>query len=219
MKNLEEIKENLNSKKEPVNIKEVNILFLDASASCTGYAIASVNFEDKTADFSSAGAIWFDKDWSHQEKFHYLGTAINNYFWVVEQIDYIVIEQYSLNPNKRMGIHVVPELCGAIKAYAQENAVKVDSMLPQSWRSELGIKRGADGKYKQPTKEKVLTVANVPEESISNITSNSRQTPSDVYDAIAIGWGWLTRLGFSKVKFKDMKFNKHASVLTTLQEI
>jgi len=219
MKSLEEVKENLESKEEHVDITSVNVLFLDASASCTGYAVASVNFNGKKANFHSAGAIWFDKDWEHQEKYHYIGAAINNYFWVVEKIDYIVIEQYSLNPNKRMGVHVVPELCGAIKAYAQENGIKVDSMLPQSWRSELGIKKNAAGDYKEPTKIKILSVTDVPEKSTSNITANSRQTPSDVYDAMALGWGWLNRLGFKKVKFENMEFNKHANILSQLQEM
>lgn len=192
-------------------VDSINVLFLDISSSCTGYAIGNVNFTTKKVNFTKAGAIWLNPDWCHQEKYSYMYKAISNYFWVVESIDYILVEQYSVNPKKLMGVNVVSEMQGAIKAAGWENGVKVSSILPQSWRKILQIKRNSEGDYKDPTKNFILTVAKVPEESTSNITGQSRKTPSDVYDAMAIGMAWLIRLGFDKSKFSftNTKYNTH----------
>jgi len=214
MKSIEEIKESLGSGETEQNVGNSTFLFLDVSGTCTGYSLATIDFEKKKANFYSAGVLWLNPDWTHAAKYHYIGSAINNYFWVVEQIDYVVIEQYSMNPKKRMGTFVVPEMCGAIKAFAHENGLDVDSLPPQSWRSQLGIKKDkSNNDWKGPTKLKVLEVTDVPEKSISNITGNERTTPSDMYDAIAIGWGWLGKLGFSKITFNGMEFNKHLGVI------
>lgn len=199
--------------KPGINIQEVNILFLDISSSCTGYSVAKVDFTNKTAVFSKAGCLWLDPEWHHQEKYSYMYNAIVNYFWIVENSDYIIAEQYSVNPNRMMGVNVVSEMQGAIKAAAWENGVKVNSILPQSWRSALGIKKIKDAKgasdWKTPTKDYVNKHTPVPPEVISNITNKARQTPSDLYDALAIGMGWLTKFGITKIKFTDMKFNPH----------
>lgn len=213
LKDLEALKKDIKGEDDAVRIDTVNILFLDISSSCTGYSIANVDFVTKKAKFKSAGCLWLDPDWCHQEKYSYMFNAILTYFWVVESIDYIVVEQYSVNPKKMMGINVVSEMQGAIKTAAWENGVKVASILPQSWRSLLGIKpiKNKDGTkdYKTPTKDKVLEYTKVPDELISNITKNNRQTPSDVYDAIAIGLAWLKKFGLTNIDCSSMKYNTH----------
>ena len=93
-------KEVVRKGQEEFNIEIVNILFLDVSSTCTGYSIAEVNFSRKTAKIKKAGALWLNPDWAHQEKYSYVFNALVNYFWIVEQIDHIVIEQYSINPKK-----------------------------------------------------------------------------------------------------------------------
>jgi len=192
-------------------IEAVNILFLDISSACTGYSIANVNFTTNKIQFTKAGAIWLDPNWSHQEKYSYMFHVVCNYFWVGESIDFIIVEQYSVNPKKMMGINVVSEMQGSIKAAAWENGVKVESILPQTWRKHLQIKRNAEGDFKAPTKTKILTYVQVPEESISNITKKLRQTPTDMYDALAIGIGYLIKIGFleTKMSFDEIKFNDH----------
>lgn len=210
--NLEDLKKEIKGEEDAVRVDTVNILFLDISSSCTGYSIANVDFVGKKATFKSAGCLWLDNDWTHQEKYSYMFNAILTYFWIVESIDYIVVEQYSVNPNKMMGVNVVSEMQGAIKTAAWENGVKVASILPQTWRSLLGIKPiGPKGKkdYKTPTKDKILEYVKVPEEVMSNITKNNRQTPSDVYDAMAIGIAWLKKFGLSRLDFSAIKFNTH----------
>lgn len=203
---------------EQKGIREINILFLDISSTCTGYSIATVDFHSKKVNWKKAGALWLDNpEWSHQDKYLFMHEAIVNYFWIVEQIDYIVAEHYSFNKNKLMGVQVVPEMQGAIKCAAAFNGVKVTTILPQSWRKELEVKpafsKDKNGKkkkdYKGPTKVKINELVEVPLKSISNISGKERNTPSDLYDAIGVGYGWLKRMGFHKQTFKGMQFNTH----------
>lgn len=204
VQDLEELKNHLQVEKQ-IEIGTSNILFLDISSSCTGYTVAAIDFKTKQAQFKTAGAIWLDPKWSHQQKYNYMFNALCNYFWVVQSIDYIVVEQYTINSKKMMGVQVVPEMQGAIKAGAWENGVIVDSILPQSWRSTLSIKKNEKKDFKEPTKDRILERVAVPEHSVSNITGSNRKTPSDVYDAFGIAMGWLIRLG---IKEEDMNFDK-----------
>ena len=209
----------LNEIKDELGIPEIkmgcaHILFLDISSTCTGYTIAAVNFEEKTAELTAAGCLWLDNDWSHQEKYCYMAEAIRGYFWIVENIDYIVVESYNINPRKMTGVNVVSEMQGAIKASAWDNGVKVVSIPPQSWRSTLKIKKNVMGDYKTPTKDRVLEYVAVPEEVTSNLTGNSRKTPSDVYDAIAIGLAWLQRFGMKTIETSNTKFNSHIGAVS-----
>jgi len=197
-----------------------NILFLDISSNCTGFAIMSINFLERKAELIKAGAVWLDANWEHAQKYSYMAGAIQNYFNIVDQVDFIIVEQYSVNPKKMMGINVVSEMQGAIKSAAWDVGLKVQSILPQTWRAALGIKAnvtaGKDGKnkrdYKAPTKTKVLESVAVPEESISNLTKKPRMTPSDTYDAIAIALGWAKKNNI-RVSAKSCKFDDHVGYL------
>jgi hypothetical protein len=196
-------------------IETSNFLFLDISSACTGFSISKVDFAKRTATITKSGCIWLPTSWTHGQKYYYMFEVIQTYFEVVEQIDYMIVEQYSVNPSKMMGVNVVSEMQGAIKAAAFSNGVKVESILPQSWRSQLGIKAAKiDGKrdYKTPTKNFVNSVMTVPEEVISNITKKPRNTPSDVYDVLAINFAWCKKFNL-KVISKDCEFNTHVGTL------
>lgn len=215
LETVEDVKEDIS---EGQKVEEVNILFLDVSSTCTGYSIMQVDFTKKTCKLKSCGSLWLNnKQWKDQERYSYLFKAISQYFWVVEQVDYIVAEQYSINPKKMVGVQVLPEMMGVVKAAAEENGVSVSSILPQTWRSQLGIKPTVTldkhGKkkrdYKAPTKEKVLETYELPETSISNITGKDRATPSDLYDAVAIGLGWCKKYGVGTVVQGDFEVNAH----------
>ena len=138
-----------------------------------------------------------------------MAEAIRGYFWIVEATDYIVVEAYNVNPRKMTGVNVVSEMQGAIKAASWDNGVKVVSIMPQSWRSTLKIKKNSESDFKAPTKERVLEYVNVPEEVLSNLTGKPRKTPSDVYDAIAIGLAWLQRFGIKSINTKSVQFDAH----------
>lgn len=209
--NLDQIKDELNIPE--IKLNNCHILFLDISSTCTGYAIASVDFTKKAATLTKAGCVWLDNDWTHQEKYCYMAEAIRGYFWIVEAIDYIVVESYSINPRKMTGVNVVSEMQGAIKASAWDNGVKVVSIPPQSWRATLKIKKNSEGDYKSPTKSKVLEYADVPEEVVSNLTHKMRKTPSDVYDAMAIAIAWLERFGIKDLHTQSVQFNTHVGAI------
>jgi len=213
----DELKKQL--EKEGQVINHINVLFLDVSSACVGYSIFQLSFVDKTSKMTKAGCLWLDPNWEHPEKYSYVFNAIQNYFWTVEQIDFIVVEQYSINPKKMVGVAVVPEMMGVIKCAANENGVKVSSILPQTWRSVLGIKPDVtldkNGKksrdFKDPAKRYVdnLLPTPIPANVVSNITKNSRQTPSDLFDAICVGLAWVKKLGFVSTDVTSVKINDH----------
>lgn len=200
-----------------VNLKEVNMLFLDPSSSCTGYVVASVNFESKSAKVLKSGAIWFDKHWTNQDKYHYMYRAITIYFNIIGQIDFCFAESYMINPKKRQGCLVSPELHGALQVALAEIDVKYMTISPQTWRSQLGIKvkKSADGSkdYKTPTADYIKQFVNIPDKIMSNITNVERNTPDDLTDALAICMGALTKYGIKHFDFKDMTIQEDFTVM------
>lgn len=187
------------------------ILFLDASSSCTGYAILEIDFLNKQAKLIKAGCIWFDVNWEHGRKYDYIYSMLQDHFWVVDQIDHIIAEQYSINTKKMSGALVSPELHGVIKAAAYSNGVGVSLILPQTWRAALGIKPlGQKGNkdYKTPTADKVRQTTTVPLVIKSNITKKERKIPSDVTDAIAIAFAWAIKNNI-KVTDTNCTFNDY----------
>lgn len=219
MKNMEkENKDELTKILEEIDktaerIESINVLFLDISSDCTGYAIHNINFKEKKSTLTKAGALWFNQKWDHQTKYIYMYYAISVYFWIVEKIDYIVIEQYSINPEKLMGVLVVPEMTGVIKCAAAENGIKVSSIYPQTWRSLLEIKRQKDESWKDAAKRKILEILNVPPKTVSNITGEKRNTPDDLYDAIGISIGWLTKIGINTIDLTKVEYNTHIGII------
>jgi len=209
-------------------IEDVNIMFLDVSSTCIGYTIAKVNFMNKQSRITDTGCIWLDNSkwrnrhgkWDHKKKYNYMYHAIVTYFWIVKEVDHIVVEQYSVNPKKMMGVNIVSEMQGAIKCAAEENGVGVTSMLPQTWKSILKIKPivtiDKNGKktknHKGPIKDKVTEYVTLPDTVISNITNKERNTPSDLYDSVGIGLAWLKKANF-KIKFeKELNVNPHIGI-------
>jgi len=224
MENLETIKQDIEKAKKKkgiaeLHIKTVNILFLDVSSTCTGYSIVSIELGNKVAPvtFKKAGCIWFGPDWDHQTKYSYIFNAILTYFEVAENIDLIIHETYSINKDRMMGVLVVPEMIGAIKTAAKENGVKVDNIPPQTWRAQIGLKpviTAGKKDYKTPCKDIVnKLISNVPSEVVSNITNKNRATPSDLYDAIGIGLGWLKKNGYGNIVYDKCEFNSHIGAL------
>lgn len=219
-KDIKSVDDLKNEIKDGQHITSVNVLFLDVSSSCVGYSIFNLSFVGKKSILTKAGCLWLDTNWDHAEKYSYIFNALSNYFWTVEQIDYIVVEQYSINPKKMVGVAVVPEMMGVVKCAANENGVKVSSILPQSWRSILGIKAdvtvNAKGKkerdFKDPAKRYVDALFTVPPQVVSNITKNQRQTPSDLYDAVCVGLAWTKKIGFATTDVSNVKINDHIGI-------
>ena len=228
MENIETIKDGILAAKKAkdipeIKINEVNVLFLDISSNCTGYAIAKFNIgsRSETVTITKCGCLWFGSDWDHQEKYSYMYNAILTYFELVESIDFIVHEQYAVNKDRMSGVMVIPEMIGAIKVAAKENGVRVDSFTPQSWRSQIGLKpiKTEDGKkdFKTPCKEIMNSLfGSIPQYVVSNITNNNRTTPSDLYDALGLCLGWLKKHGYNNIDYSKLQFNTHIGSLDNI---
>jgi hypothetical protein len=193
-------------------IGAVNILFLDLSSNCTGYSIVSLDFEKKHAEFKKAGAMWFGSEWKNQEKYGYIFNAIVNRFNIMDQIDFCVCEAYMLNPKKRMGSLVGPELHGAVQVALSEIGITYMSMPVQTWRKHLGVKKDATGDYKEPTKIEIQKLVQLPTEIKSNITGSMRALPSDIVDALGIAVGSLKKWGITSMDFSKIKFQEDVHV-------
>jgi hypothetical protein len=209
-------------------VTEVNVLFLDVSSTCTGFTVAKVNFETKTANFVEAGSVWIPdggetKEAEHMNKCGYMYNMLANYFSIGRQVDYIVMEKYSVNSQRMMGVLLTPMIHGALLAAMSECGLKYSYVFPQTWRSQLGIKYVKDSKgkrdYKTPTKAKVLTYVEVPDQVVNNLTGNTRTTSSDLYDALAIGIAWLQKLGIRHMRFDKIKFQPHAGTMSQKGEL
>lgn len=192
-------------------------LFLDLSSSCSGWAIASFTVVEgkSTATIHRAGVLWFNKDWSHGQKYKYVADVILDEFYIRDEIVDIIYEKYSVNPKQMAGCLVVPELIGAIKAACFEPMgapIGIEDMAPQSWRKYLEIKPvpkpegGRD--YKQPTIDKINGMFGnvIPKQIVSNITSKLRDTPHDLYDALGLLMGWHMKIGVREFTFDKDAF-------------
>lgn len=208
-----------------VLLKTINVLFLDVSSTCTGYTIAEFDISDKKAPvkITKSGVLWFNDEWDHPTKYAYIFNAILTYFEVVERIDLIIHEQYSVNKDAMNGVMVVPEMIGAIKVAAKENGVKIDSILPQTWRSQTGVKpivtpNPKTGKnkrdYKTPCKDIMKDLfKNIPDTMVSNITNKNRATPSDLYDSMGVAIGWLKKNGYTNLVYNKCEYNTHIGAM------
>ena len=208
---LEDLRKLIDSKGEKVK-PEINVLCLDISSSCTGYALCSISFETRTGALKEAGSLWLP-DMEQADKCNYMYNAFINYFNVLKRVDYVTLESYFANPNKGCGVLVTPEIVGALKASFSECGIKFSTMPPQSWRAALGIKKDANKKYKEPTKAKVLEFVKVPERIINNVTKKERQTSSDLYDAVALAIAWTRKIGIRQLDFSKVEFQGHVGNL------
>lgn len=207
-----------------VHVGNVNGLFLDASSTCTGYTIVNFDISNKRkpATLTKAGVLWFGSDWEHGDIYSYIYNSIVTYFDIVEKIDLIVYEQYSVNPDKGSGILVLPELIGCVKLAGKEAGIPVLNILPQTWRSQIqlkpDIKVTKEGKNKRDYKTPCINymkslVKNYPDQSVSNITKKTRATPSDLADSMGVALGWLKKNGFNTISYNHCTFNGHVQIL------
>lgn len=194
-------------------VGDTSILFLDLSSSCTGYTIVNLDFVNKTAKIKKSGAIWFNNDWKNQEKYSYLYNAIVNYFNIIDQIDFCVCEAYMLNPKKRMGSLVGPELHGAVQVALSEIGVTYMTMPVQTWRKHLGVKKDSTGDYKKPTQTEIEKLVTLPTEIKSNITGSMRTLPNDLVDSLGIAIGSLKKWGITKFDFSNIEFQADIGVI------
>lgn len=176
------------------------VLYLDISSSCTGWAVASMDRRTKKAEITAAGVLWFDKEWPHGRKYKELQDFILNIAYAGYRVNNVVAEGYMVNPKRVMGTLVIPEATGAVKAACFEATPPMGFhlILPQSWRAALQIKKdpalAGSSAWKIPTKKRIEEIlGEIPEKILSNITGKGRKTPYDLFDALGICMGWLSK--------------------------
>jgi Holliday junction resolvasome RuvABC endonuclease subunit len=196
---------------------KINILFLDLSSQCCGYAVVSADFESKNATFKSAGAFWLKDSWDTQEKYMYISSALQEYFNIIHKIDYCVCESYRINTKRLMGAQTSIELHGAVALSLAMIGVKYDKIEVSTWRKQLNIRpiitEDKNGKktrdYKTPTKDVVSKYLTLPDKIYSNSSGQMRDLPSDLTDAIAQGMGFLKTFNFRHFDFSNTKIQEH----------
>jgi Holliday junction resolvasome RuvABC endonuclease subunit len=216
MTDFESLEKELTEKAEKT--KDFHVLVLDMSSTCTGWTVVGIDMAHRKASFDSAGCIWFPADFTNQEKYHYMYKAVTEYFNIIHKIDYCVAESYMINPKRAMGCLVSPEMHGALQVSLSEIGVKYQTMPVQTWRKILGIKPtvtfDGSGKksrdFKEPTKQEVLKYVSIPEQITSNITQNTRTTPSDLYDSLAIALGFLKGINIKSFDFSKLEIQAHS---------
>lgn len=175
-------------------------LFLDISSTCTGWVVASMDRKEKKATIHKAGVMWFHKDWPHGKKYKELQDFILNVAYIQFRIQNVVAEGYMVNPKRAMGTLVIPEATGAVKACCFDSMIPLGfyTILPQSWRAALGIKKdkslAGTKAWKEPTKKVIEDILGpMPDTLVNNVNGKSRATPYDLYDAFGVCLGWLSK--------------------------
>jgi len=182
------------------NYGDNKLLFLDLSTNCCGWTVASQHIGKKEMTIHKTGVLWFNPKWDHGEKYNYVDKFIANIAYVCYGIEGIVAEGYMVNRKRMCGVLVIPEMTGSVKSICHElePPLTFDSLLPQSWRSILGIKKdrtkAGSAAWKAPAKKHVdkLFPKRIPDKLVSNITQKERATPTDLYDSLCLALAWFT---------------------------
>lgn len=184
-------------------------LYLDISSACTGFAIASMDTQSRTATIYKAGIMLFPKEWSDGVKYKFLVDFILNVAYIQYKIQAVIAEGYAVNFKRAMGTLKIPEMHGAVKCSCQETAIPLSFHIiyPQSWRAALGIQKDASksgsSTWKIPTKKRIeeLLKYTFPSHTTNIIDGKSRKLTYDLVDAIGIALGWLTKEPNSCTKY------------------
>jgi hypothetical protein len=180
----------------PLNNKarnSVRILTVDPSGSHLAYTISSLDQFTSTQIIEDAGIIWVSDAWSRGQKFSYMRKCLE-FLIQTADITSVVTEAFFVSPKLKVGTSVIPTINNLMQMIIYETGREIlyEEVSPTSWRHKLSIKPVKDSKgkrdYKQPTKDRVeqLLKISFPETVISNITSQPRDFPTDIPDAMAI---------------------------------
>lgn len=207
-------------------------LFLDLSSTCTGYTIAK--FSGRKCTIVRAGAMWFPSDCENGQKYYQLAQAVSE-FYTVNAVTDIIYESYHVNPSQVGNSLVVPEMIGAMKAACYDvfgQPIGTEAMGPTAWRGQLGIqpiktpkldkagnpvykktKKGMQPVVERDFKTPVINYLDkmfdnkIPKVLRSNITGQTRATPNDLYDSMALCLGWHRKLGITEFEIADGAFD------------
>jgi Holliday junction resolvasome RuvABC endonuclease subunit len=168
------------------------VLFVDPSGSHSAYTVLELT--SNSATILCSNMIWTKDTWSKGEKFSYLRKAFE---FVIKyyKVDAVYAEDFFVNPKQPQGSSIIPVVNGIIQMVCFDNNIKEFSLIsPTYWRKILDIKpiisinKGKKQRdYKTPTINKVISIIGKISDTIpSNVNTNERQTPHDIYDVLAI---------------------------------
>jgi Holliday junction resolvasome RuvABC endonuclease subunit len=174
--------------------RKMRLLVVDPSASHLAYVICDID-PGKEATILKSGMLWTHDKWSLGKRLNYMKTSFS--FLIQEfKVDKIYTEQFFMNPKMLTGgTAVIPTINAILQMCIDESrqAIEFEEIPPPSWRAVLGIKAtttkvGAKTKrdFKEPTKDHVRLSIQPPDRLFSNVTLKERDTPYDIYDALAI---------------------------------
>jgi len=179
-------------------IQELNrkqrLLVIDPSASHLAYVICEIE-PGQSMTILRSGMLWTHDKWSLGKRLNYMKY---NFTLLMKEfnVEKVYTEQYFMNPKMLSGgTAVIPTINAVLQMCIDElgKPIEFEEIPPPSWRSILGIKPsmtkvGAKTKrdYKEPTKAIVRLSIQPPEQITSNITMKLRDTPYDIYDALAM---------------------------------
>lgn len=171
--------------------KKQRLLVVDPSASHLAFVICEIDPSQSSMTIIKAGMLWTHDKWSLGKRLNYMKT---NFLFLMKEfnIDRIYTEQFFMNPKMLTGgTAVIPTINAILQMCIDELSkdIAFEEIPPPSWRAILKIKPiMSKGKrdYKTPTKDCVVKRIDAPTRTVSNITLKERDTPSDIYDALAI---------------------------------
>jgi hypothetical protein len=211
-----------------VRIEKTSTLFLDLSSNCTGISLVEVDYNNKSAEVVCCGPLYFNEKYSLGKKLAFISNMIKNYFFILHNnFTEVVAEEYfhAVGPNvKVQGSMVVPKMLGVVQMCCgdEDPELSYQEVSASSWRGILGIKfdkipvfddngnpildKRGNPKYKRdyktPVKKYIKERFDIPDEFISNVTGNKRQTSSDVYDSLGLACAVLSQRGIQKITFR-----------------
>lgn len=164
------------------------ILSLDASTSCTGWAIWG------NRGLEAYGAIKPDGD-GWRDRLIHEGSELKE---IIEKYhpDYIVMEDVPLNSKGGLKTLVVlGGVQGFVLGVASACHVPIRFILPNQWRSKIGLYDGTEnGKKRDVLKQRAVEYVN--REFGLNLIwkgANSKKSEDDIAEAILIGYSQLIK--------------------------
>lgn len=168
-------------------MKRKTILSLDASTTCTGWAI----WNEK--GLAAYGAIKPDGE-GWRDRLVHEGAELKD---IIEQYrpSLIVMEDVPLNSKGGLKTLVVlGGVQGFILGVASACHVPIQLILPNQWRSKIGLYDGTEaGKKRDVLKEKAVRYVNSEFGlSLNWVSPSSKKNQDDIAEAILIGYSYMS---------------------------
>lgn len=160
-------------------------LSLDCSTSCTGYAVFN---EDKLVHY---GCIKPDGD-SWRERLTHEGAPLSELIKTYKP-NRLIVEEVPLKAANIKVLMILGAVQGYVLGIAASHHVPIQFVLPQKWRSDIGIFDGTrEGTKRDVLKKKSVEKANeLFGLDLNWVSPSSSKNDDDISDAILLGWSQI----------------------------